>query len=106
MHRLITRAPKGKVVDHENGDGLDNRRANLRVCDHRQNRRNHQRPRKGGASRFHGVGWWKRDQKWRAKISVDGRTIHLGYFADEEDAARAYDQAAREHFGEYASTNF
>lgn len=107
LHRLIMDAPADMVVDHLNGDPSDNRRANLRVCTHAENRRNHQGVRGGKrSSRFHGVGWWPRDAKWRARLMVDGREVHVGYFDTEEEAARARDIAACEHFGEFAALNF
>jgi hypothetical protein len=105
MHRLILGDPQGDT-DHANGNGLDNRRCNLRACSRSQNAKN-QRPRNrpDKTSHFKGVGWYKPYGKWRAKIMVDYRTIHLGYFASEEDAARAYDEAARKYHGQFARLN-
>ena len=102
MHRLIMDAPDGVEVDHINGDRLDNRRCNLRLCTHRQNLRNRKRQ-DNGSSRYKGV--HKSAGKWRAQIGYDGKTHHLGYFTDEADAARAYNEAASEHFGEFARLN-
>jgi hypothetical protein len=106
MHRLILNPPAGFVTDHINGNRLDNRRINLRIATHRQNCQN-QRP-KGLHSQYIGVtkirqGKWER---WMAQIRHDGIRIHLGYFTDEIEAARAYDQAALAHHGEFASLNF
>lgn len=104
MHRLITNAPKGTDVDHINGDGLDNRRSNLRVCTKAENLRNmHARY---GTSRYKGVYWQKENNKWRGHIRIDGKLFHLGCFIDESQAAKAYDKAAIEHFGEFANLNF
>jgi hypothetical protein len=101
MHTLITGWDQ---TDHRNGDGLDNRRDNLRQATHRQNHQN-QRKRRGSASPFKGV-VWHRSKRWRAIINVDGRRTSLGLFKDEKSAAIAYDAAARTHFGEYAALNF
>jgi hypothetical protein len=91
-------------VDHRNHDGLDNRRANLRPANQSQNIGNQRA--QSGSSRFKGVHWFKRDQKWRACIKVGRRGRHIGYFASEEDAARAYDAVALKEFGEFAFLNF
>lgn len=102
MHALLTGYA---LTDHINGNGLDNRRANLREATHAENCRNR---RKGSrnTSGFIGVSWHTQRGKWRAQIKVQGRTRSLGMFLDPEDAARAYDAAAREHFGEFAAQNF
>jgi len=104
MHRVIMEPPKGMVVDHINGNGLDNRRSNLRVCTNAQNVRN-SRP-KGSTSRFKGVYHREDMRKWCARIYHAGRQVHLGNFEDERQAARAYDRKALELFGEYAYLNF
>jgi hypothetical protein len=101
MHRIIMRAREDEVVDHENGNGLDNRRLNLRRCTNSQNLAN-MPGRKVG--RYKGV--HKRDGSFRAQIMVMYRTIRIGRFATEEDAAKAYDAAAIKYFGEFAHTNF
>jgi len=105
MHRSIMQPDSGFEIDHRNHDGLDNRRSNLRVATGGQNQGN-QRPQLGRTSRFKGVYFDKRNQKWRAQIMVDGRKRHLGRFTDETNAARAYDAAALTHFGEFALVNF
>jgi hypothetical protein len=106
MHRVIAAPPVGVEVDHINGNRLDNRRENLRLCSRTQNARNKARKSTGAASRFKGV-WRNRScLKWQAGIEVDGRRIHLGLYWREIDAALAYDRAALEHFGEFARTNF
>lgn len=103
MHRLIMDPKVGSFVDHINGDGLDNRRANLRVCTHAQNMAN-QRKREGTMSRFKGV-YITGSGKYGASIESAGKTVHLGTFAEEERAARQYDRAARVFFGNFARTN-
>jgi hypothetical protein len=105
MHRLILDPPDGLNVDHADGNGLNNRRANLRLTDRAGNKRNGRLP-KNNRSGYKGVYWKARRQRWEVQIRVDGRLHHVGYFRDREEAARAYDAAAREAFGPFARTNF
>ena len=106
MHRLILGVDDPVIhVDHVNSDGLDNRRENLRVATNVQNQHN-RRPNRSGSSRFKGVGWHCATNKWQVRIGIGGRQVHLGLFEDEVEAARAYDAAAVEHFGEFARPNF
>ena len=102
MHRLIMEAPKGAQVDHINHDGLDNRRENLRLCTAQENSRNRTTI-KGGRSRYKGVCW--HNQKWYARIMAGWGRVEIGHFDNEDDAARAYNDAAVEHFGEFALLN-
>ncbi len=102
MHKLITGYPATDHIDH---DGLNNQRANLRPCDQHQNQGN-QRKGVASSSRFKGVTWNKLAGKWMAQIKVHRRSRYLGLFEVEEDAARAYDMAAQEAFGEFACLNF
>lgn len=101
LHRAIMQPPAGMVVDHINGDGLDNRRENLRIATRKQNAQN-RRKHKPTSSRFIGVYWHRYGKRWVAEI----RGEHLGMFTSEEAAARAYDAAARSKYGEFASLNF
>jgi AP2 domain len=103
LHRIILNA-ENKTVDHKNGNGLDNRRINLRVCSQGNNVRNKRKTK--GLSKYKGVYWSKRDQRWQASIRVDYKNKFLGSFGNEEDAARAYDTAALTYFGEFARLNF
>ena len=105
MHRLILDAPDGLHGDHISDDGLDNRRANLRLATHTQNHHN-QRKLAPGSSRFKGVTWHKQAGKWVAQIVHAGHRYHLGLFVSEVDAAEAYDAKAAELFGEFAVLNF
>ncbi len=105
MHRQIMNTPKGKVVDHANGNGLDNTRPNMRNCLPGENGRNRGKM-TGGASRFKGVHFHKPSGKWVSRIHHGGRSHSLGYFGDEESAARAYDRAAVLCFREFARINF
>lgn len=101
MHRLIIRAPKGIEVDHVDGDGLNNRRYNLRLATRSQQLMN----RRGwGKSRFKGV--CPSGRKWQAYITKDHVDYRLGSFDTEEEAALAYDRAALQLHGEYARLNF
>jgi hypothetical protein len=103
MHRLILNAPRGVEVDHVNGDGLDNRRENLRLATHAQNASN-SRLHRDNVTGYKGVR--HKRNRWQARITVNQKEIYLGSFIALEDAARAYDAAAREHFGEFATPNF
>ncbi len=94
LHRFILRAKKGQIIDHIDGNPLNNRRSNLRFCTQAQNIRN-SAPRKG---KFKGVCWVKGNERWRSQIC-------LGFFKTAEDAARAYNRAAAGLFGEYARLN-
>lgn len=104
MHRFLL--PDSKEADHRNGDGLDNRRENLRTATSQENKRGFQRKKIGASSRFRGVIWRNDRNKWRAQITVSGKKIYLGFFRDEKDAAKAYDAAARKFFGSFACPNF
>jgi hypothetical protein len=105
MHRLLLCAPRGSQVDHVNGNGLDNRRSNLRYCTNGQNQQNRHHAR-NNTSGFRGVTWNKASQKWQAGIKYEGKSIHLGLHDNREDAARAYDIMARQIFGSFAHPNF
>lgn len=106
MHRVILNAPDDLQVDHINHDRLDNRKANLRLCTNSQNNMN--RTKLGGcSSKYKGAYRAKRlrGNIWQSQIKLNGKSKNLGYFSSEEAAARAYNQAAQEHFGEYAMLN-
>ncbi len=106
MHRQILGLKARKPgVDHKNRDGLDNRRSNLRLCTQSQNNGHIVKFRGTYSSRHKGVSWCKDANKWRARIRVPRMRQHLGYFRDEDEAARAYNVAATEAFGEFALLN-
>lgn len=105
MHRLITDAPQGYVVDHINHDGLDNRLANLRLCTNKQNFQNRDSL-PGSSSKYCGVSYDKVKGLWRARITAFGEYIELGYYSTEKDAGLAVDYYARKYKGEFANLNF
>jgi len=104
MHSVIIDIPSGLLPDHKNGNGLDNRRENLRACTKTENQRNQRKTR--GTSVFKGVHWKEERGNWIAQIQVNHKNFHLGCFTSEIAAALAYDEAAKLHFGEFAKTNF
>jgi hypothetical protein len=103
MHRVIAAARRGLVVDHIDGNTLNNSRANLRICRLAENNMNRGKFARA-ASRFKGVLLYP-GGRWRAHIYAGGKHIHLGYFDTEALAAAAYDAAARDLHGEFARTN-
>jgi hypothetical protein len=108
MHRSINDTDGGFWTDHVNGNGLDNRRLNLRTCSKQQNAYNRRKTERETSSRYKGVSLYKRNHTnpWMARIKYDGKSLHIGYYPTEADAARAYDIKALEMFGKYASVNF
>lgn len=105
MHRVLLNAPSNMFVDHINGDGLDNRRCNLRLANRSQNMAN-RGMQADNTSGYKGVGVGRHGKNWRAQIRVRNKQIHIGVFSTPEEAARAYDDAAKKYFGEYAHLNF
>lgn len=105
LHRLILGAHPHWNVDHINCDGLDNRRCNLRPCSQSENIQN-ARKHRDSLSAYKGVSRDWESRRWRAVIKKNGRSFHLGRFVKEEEAARAYDEAALRLFGEFARLNF
>lgn len=103
LSRFIMNAPSGVYVDHIHGDRMDNRKSQLRFCTNQQNNCNKGKY-KNNKSGFKGVFWSKSLCKWTAQICVNGKRIHLGYFADIIESASAYATAAEEYHGEFART--
>ena len=105
MHRVILNAQKGEIVDHVNRNGLDNRRENLRIVNAQQSIANRGMY-KTNKSGFTGVIPSATPNKWVAQIGYNREVLNLGTFTQKEDAARAYDAAAKMFFGEFARLNF
>jgi hypothetical protein len=103
LHSFILDAAPGQEIDHQDGEGLNNTRANLRFATTAQNQAN-QRPSRSNTTGFKGVSWHR--GRYRARVKVNGNIISLGVYDTGEEAARAYDQAAIEHHGEFAHPNF
>lgn len=101
MHRVIVNAQNGQIIDHINGNTLDNRKSNLRVCTHSQNLQNS----KIKTGKYKGVSWHKSSNKWLAKIGGTNSRIHIGLFSSKEEAALAYNEAALKYYGEFARLN-
>lgn len=104
MHRILAGATDEREVDHINGNTLDNRKVNLRLVTSQQNKMNQSVRR--SKSGFKGVYFDASRNKWRAKINLSGKQIHLGQYVTKEEAAKAYDKGALEYFGEYAKLNY
>ena len=105
MHRLIMNTPDDMDTDHINGNGLDNRKCNLRVCTSSQNHMNQNLQKKDKTSKYKGVYWNKERDKWQAYITV-GKVRSLGRFDKEDDAAMAYNMAGLRNFREFAKLNY
>ena len=104
LHRYIMSVNKGEYVDHIDGNFDDYRKKNLRICNNAENNRN-RGLQKNNTSGYAGVGWAKREQKWRARIKVDGKEMHLGFFDNRNDAIFAKKQAEERYFGEFSYNN-
>jgi hypothetical protein len=105
LHRFILNAPPGLVVDHINGNGLDNRRCNLRLATHSQNHANVGLI-ANNKTGYKGVSVCSKTGKYRVRVHLQGRQLWGGYFTDLIEAARAHDAKAKEVFGGFARLNF
>ena len=110
LHRLVVekmlgrKLKKNEKIDHINRNGTDNRRENLRICTHQENMCN-QEKRVIGTSEYKGVSFNKKNNKWHTRIWSKYKSIHLGYFLSEEEAAACYNFAANLIHGKYALLN-
>lgn len=104
LHRYILGNSDNKLIDHVDGNGLNNLRSNLRFCSPQQNCFN-RAGNKASTSGFKGVCWASRDKRWKAQIQINGKNQHLGQFTEEIEAAKAYNQAALKLFGDFARIN-
>jgi len=104
MHRIVCNTPDGMHTDHINGNRLDNRKCNLRVCTKNENAKNTSK-RKNSTSKYKGVSWETRTKRWFCQIEVNKKSFFLGRFSSEEAAAEAYNEAALIHHGEFARLN-
>lgn len=93
------------MIDHKNGDTIDNRRANLRAATVADNARN-TGLRSDNSSGFKGVIWHSQIGRWRAQLIMHGKKVSLGCYSSADDAARAWDEGARRYHGEFARLNF
>jgi len=104
LHRILAETflgcVEGKYIDHIDGDISNNSLDNLRICTIQQNNWN-SKPTNVATSKYKGVSWNKNESKWKVSIAIDGKQRHLGTFADEVDAAKAYEDVAKEIHGEY-----
>ena len=103
MHRELARTPKGMSTDHINGNRLDNRKKNLRVCTHSENCKNRGN-RIDNKTGYKGVFPYG-NGRFRVKIKLDGKMLHVGLYDTADQAARAYNRKAKELFGKYARLN-
>jgi len=101
LHTLLLKKKPNQFIDHINGNRLDNRRTNLRLCSNRQNQQNRARP-SNNTSGFKGVVWNKKSKKWQSGIKINSKQVHLGLFNDKFEAHNAYYEAAKKYFGEFA----
>lgn len=101
MHREIMKPQDGMLIDHIDGNGLNNQRNNLRICNKSQNGMNRQN---NTGRQFKGV--YPVGKKFVARIQVDGENKYIGTYETQDEAARAYDRAAIDLFGRFAKTNF
>jgi len=106
MHRVVMKvSDKNILIDHIDGDGLNNQKSNLRIVDYKENRRNSKKA-ENASSKYKGVSWLKCRNRWKATIYINGKNKQIGLYKDEIKAAMAYDEFAKTHFGEHAWLNF
>lgn len=104
MHRVVMKVNKGINIDHINGDKLDNRKVNLRLCNQSQNMANAIK-KNSAYSKYKGVSWNKNRNRWVAQITVNYKHTNLGSFLNEKEAAKKYNEFAIKEFGKFAKLN-
>ena len=104
MHHFLVNVPEGFEVDHIDQNGLNNQKSNLRVATHSQNMMN-RNSFKGSSSKYKGVSFDKKCNKWRSEVSLNKKHYYLGMFENESDAAMAYNKRALKLHGEYVNLN-
>lgn len=105
LHRFIMKPNDSQQVDHKNGNGLDCRKSNLRVCSNSQNQMNKKMYKRSGLKGVCFDKGMQRRKRYKAGISVNGKRVHLGYYESETSAANAYNNAANLYHGEFAQIN-
>lgn len=105
MHSMVISRGGKTQVDHIDHNGLNNQKSNLRAASHAENQRNRGKE-KGNTSGYKGVSFQKSTGQWQASIRIDGTLVYMGCFDSKEEAARAYDRAAKKKHGEFAKLNF
>lgn len=108
MHRYIMQPPKDKEVDHKDGNRLNNRRRNLRICTRRENAINSCPMKSKVYSKYKGVTYCsteKRRKKWSVNLEINNKSVYVGRYLTEEEAKEAYNKKAKELFGEFAWLN-
>ena len=105
MHRMIINPPNEMVIDHIDHNGLNNRRSNLRICTKEQNTRN-RKPNTSRNGKYKGVHFDKTRNKFKATIKCQEKSLSIGYYKKETEAAKAYDKKAKKLFKEFAYLNF
>lgn len=103
MHRQILKAKVGDIIDHRNGNGLDNQRENIRFCSRSQNAMN-RKIQKNNTSLVPGVWFKKKNKSWEVGIKINRKYVYLGLFKEKKEAIRVRLQAVRKYFGDFANT--
>lgn len=106
MHHLLLEKIPGYEIDHIDGNGLNNCKNNLRYVTHSENLMNGRKTTINKSSKFKGVSWCEKDKRWDSRIRREGHQFFLGHFNSEEEAAKVYDEAAKELFEDKARLNF